>query len=100
MLIRARAAFEVGHYGNQPGINTSENKGRPTEIFSEDQTSEDVLLGSRLHAGGFKGAYLRENLATGEVSTLLYYSSLGDVLEPLKMLVVSLYGPDNYSYCN
>lgn len=81
MLIRARAAFEVGHYGDQTGINTSKHKGRPTEIFSEDQPSADVLLGSRLHAGGFKGAYLRENLATGEVRTSLYYSVLGAVLK-------------------
>lgn len=67
MLISARAAFDVGHYGEQAGLNTSTHRGRPTQIFSEEQTSEDVLLGSRLHAGGYKGVFLRENLATGEV---------------------------------
>ena len=70
MLISARAAFEVGHYGDEAGLNTRPNKGRPTQIFSEEQTSEDVLLGSRLHAGGYKGAFLRENLVTGEVQRL------------------------------
>jgi hypothetical protein len=39
------------------------------------QVSEDVDLGSRIHAAGFKSVYLTEgNLATGEVRSLPAHS--------------------------
>eukprot|EP00892_Ulva_mutabilis_P012255 jgi/Ulvmu1/9401/UM051_0029.1 len=90
-FMRARAAFDVSEYMEVQGYKDAvlaadadtAAKGEsgavdrvaplnrnPLEdvpmIFAEDKISEDIDLGSRLHAAGFKAAFIAERLATGE----------------------------------
>lgn len=92
--MRARAAFEVSEYMEVQGYKdaviaaeadsaahgTAGAEDRITAlegdlhadvpmIFAEDKISEDIDLGSRLHAAGFKATFVAERLATGEVSS-------------------------------
>lgn len=89
--MRARAAFEVSEYMEVQGYKDAAiaaeadaaANGAPDAqdrisalegdlhadvpmIFAEDKISEDIDLGSRLHAAGFKAAFIAERLATGE----------------------------------
>lgn len=72
-MVRAKSCFEVCQYADQNSEATLDGEDR-RQLFTEDEISEDVVLGSRLHAGGFKGVFIAENLATGEVRV----SPLGD----------------------
>jgi cellulose synthase/poly-beta-1,6-N-acetylglucosamine synthase-like glycosyltransferase len=62
-MIRARAAYKVSRYAEQgfKGV------GGHTQIFSEMEISEDIELGARIHASGFKSVYVPHRLCTGEV---------------------------------
>jgi hypothetical protein len=74
-MVRSRSAFEVCKFADANAEATLDGEDH-RQIFTVDEISEDVVLGSRLHAAGFKGVFVAENLATGEVrsSTL---ASLG-----------------------
>lgn len=65
-MIRARAAFKVSQTADTLE-DTYGDGALHRQLFTEDEISEDVVLGSRLHAAGFKGVFVAENLATGEV---------------------------------
>jgi hypothetical protein len=66
VMVRARAAFEVCQFADAAEEATADGEDH-RQLFTEDEISEDVVLGSRLHAAGFKGVFVAENLATGEV---------------------------------
>lgn len=91
-FMRARAAFEVSEYMEVQaykdaeiaaeadavarGDSATRDRVAPLNgdlledvpmIFAEDKISEDIDLGSRLHAAGFKASFVAERLATGEV---------------------------------
>jgi hypothetical protein len=71
-MIRARAAFQVCRYA---AVNAQTDVTRqldapsedPRQIYAEDEISEDVELGARMHAYGYKSTVVGERLATGEV---------------------------------
>lgn len=71
-MIRARAAFQVCRYAE---MNAQTDVTRPLEqaqedmrqIYAEDEISEDVELGARMHAYGYKSVIVVERLASGEV---------------------------------
>lgn len=75
-MVRARAVFRASRAYDaasdrlraQPGAPP----GAPPQLLSEDEVSEDIELGSRLHAAGYKSVFIPENLATGEVRALLF----------------------------
>jgi hypothetical protein len=62
-MIRARAAFAVSRYA-KTGYQSSSGH---NQIYSEDEISEDIELGARIHAAGYKSVFIAERLATGEV---------------------------------
>ena len=66
VMVRCRSAFEVCKYADA-NAEASEDGEDHRQLFTVDEISEDVVLGSRLHAAGFKGVFVAENLATGEV---------------------------------
>lgn len=37
------------------------------QLLCEHEISEDIELGSRMHAQGWKAVFIKQNLATGEV---------------------------------
>jgi cellulose synthase/poly-beta-1,6-N-acetylglucosamine synthase-like glycosyltransferase len=45
-----------------------ESDGTPFQLYSEEEVSEDLELGVRLHAAGYKSVLVCERLSTGEVS--------------------------------
>jgi hypothetical protein len=61
-MIRARAAFAVSRYA-KTGFKSSSGR---NQIYAEDEISEDIELGSRVHAAGYKSVFVAERLATGE----------------------------------
>lgn len=65
-MVRSRAAFEVCKFADANAEATADGEDH-RQLFTVDEISEDVVLGSRLHAAGFKGVFVPENLATGEV---------------------------------
>lgn len=69
VMVRARSCFEVCQYAELNSEVNSDGEDQ-RQLFTEDEISEDVVLGSRLHAAGFKGVFIAENLATGEVCQL------------------------------
>lgn len=76
VMIRARAAFQVCRYAE---MNAQTEVTRPLgpveggvaednrQIYAEDEISEDVELGARMHAYGYKSVIVGERLASGEV---------------------------------
>lgn len=62
VMIRAQAAFAVSRYA-KTGFQSSSGR---NQIYSEDEISEDIELGSRIHAAGYKSVFVAERLATGE----------------------------------
>lgn len=75
MLIRARAVFLACKFGEKQARRKRfwhtrkevTDPPRARQLFSEELIAEDVDLGSRVHALGFKSVYLDEILARGEV---------------------------------
>ena len=66
-MVRAAALFAVARRRpDATGSLQTEGPGR-FQLFHEDQESEDVELGTRLHAAGYRSAFISTNLATGEV---------------------------------
>eukprot|EP00892_Ulva_mutabilis_P010707 jgi/Ulvmu1/8008/UM004_0244.1 len=75
VLIRARAIFLACNFGQMQARRArfwhlrkqivAAPRGR--QLFSEELIAEDVDLGSRIHALGFKSVFLDEILARGEV---------------------------------
>ena len=73
VMIRARAAFQVCRHAETNAqadvtrplgaADTADNR----QIYAEDEISEDVELGARMHAYGYKSVIVGERLATGEV---------------------------------
>ena len=69
-MVRARAAFQVSQNFDARLGRLRENKAAvaaPPQLLSEDEISEDIELGSRIHAAGYYNIFIAENLATGEV---------------------------------
>eukprot|EP00892_Ulva_mutabilis_P006100 jgi/Ulvmu1/3862/UM018_0081.1 len=66
VMIRAKAAFQVCKFAsaNLAGLEDGIDR---RQIYAEDEISEDIELGSRMHAWGFKSIFVGERLATGEV---------------------------------
>lgn len=70
VMVRCRAAFDVCKTAQT--LQTQYGDGEDhRQLFTEDEISEDVVLGSRLHAAGYKGVFVAENVATGEVRSSL-----------------------------
>jgi hypothetical protein len=69
-MIRAQAAFKACKFAdaNVDGLEGGIDR---RQIYAEDEISEDIELGSRLHAYGYKSIFVGEKLATGEVSFLM-----------------------------
>lgn len=69
VMVRARAAFRCSRFYNpaSDALATARANGEPPQLLSEDEISEDIELGSRIHANGYKSIVVPENLATGEV---------------------------------
>lgn len=71
VMIRARACFEVCKFAElnanvgQSGVLDTGIDTR--QIYAEDEISEDIELGTRMHASGYKSIFICEKLATGEV---------------------------------
>ena len=65
-MVRARSAFEVCKFADANAEATCDGEDH-RQLFTVDEISEDVVLGSRLHAAGYKGVFVAENVATGEV---------------------------------
>jgi hypothetical protein len=72
-MVRAKSCFEVCQYAHL-NEEASADGNDHRQLFTEDEISEDVVLGSRLHAAGFKGVFIAENLATGEVRAHVIWS--------------------------
>ena len=74
MLIRARAIFLACKFGEKQARRLRfwhlrkklVSAPRARQLFSEELIAEDVDLGSRIHALGFKSVFLDEILARGE----------------------------------
>ena len=62
-MIRARAAFAVSKFA-AAGFKGADGH---RQIYSEDEISEDIELGVRIHAAGYKSVYIGEKMSTGEV---------------------------------
>jgi cellulose synthase/poly-beta-1,6-N-acetylglucosamine synthase-like glycosyltransferase len=60
VMLRARAAYSVARHVASGAT--------PLQIYSEDEVSEDLELGVRIHAAGYKSVLVSEKLCTGEVS--------------------------------
>ena len=71
VMLRARACFLACKFGKpsskKRGQRTLESQRRSRQLFSETLVAEDVDLGSRIHALGFRAVFLDEVLARGEV---------------------------------
>lgn len=65
-MIRAKAAFQVCKFASA-NLGALEDGIDRRQIYAEDEISEDIELGSRMHAWGFKSIFIGEKLATGEV---------------------------------
>jgi cellulose synthase/poly-beta-1,6-N-acetylglucosamine synthase-like glycosyltransferase len=70
--VRARAAFRCSQAFNAKAGRLRDSPvaaatGAPPQLLSEDEISEDIELGSRIHAAGYSNVFIPENLATGEV---------------------------------
>jgi cellulose synthase/poly-beta-1,6-N-acetylglucosamine synthase-like glycosyltransferase len=63
VMIRARAAFKVSKYAKSGFMGPGSHR----KIYSEDEISEDMELGTRIHAAGYKSIFIPERLCTGEV---------------------------------
>ena len=66
VMVRCRAAFDVCRTAETLEAQYGDGE-QQRQLFTEDEISEDVVLGSRLHAAGYKGVFVAENVATGEV---------------------------------
>jgi hypothetical protein len=67
-MVRARAAFEVCKFAVANAAASALEAGVDhRQLYAEDEISEDIELGTRLHASGYKSVFLCEKLATGEV---------------------------------
>jgi cellulose synthase/poly-beta-1,6-N-acetylglucosamine synthase-like glycosyltransferase len=69
VMIRTTAVFKCSRFfdENLGEIHGKGPNGDQPQLLSEDEISEDIELGSRIHAAGFKSVFVPENLATGEV---------------------------------
>jgi cellulose synthase/poly-beta-1,6-N-acetylglucosamine synthase-like glycosyltransferase len=65
VMIRARAAFSSSRFAMSGFTSTAGDGHR--QIYSENEISEDIEIGARLHANGWKSVLVNEVLATGEV---------------------------------
>lgn len=68
-MLRARAVFLACKFGEKGSGRTAGGgaAARSRQLFSEVLVAEDVDLGSRIHALGYKSVFLAEVLAKGEV---------------------------------
>jgi cellulose synthase/poly-beta-1,6-N-acetylglucosamine synthase-like glycosyltransferase len=70
VMLRARVCFEVCRFAQMNASANSDalESGIDTrQIYAEDEISEDIELGSRMQAAGYKSIFIGEKLATGEV---------------------------------
>jgi hypothetical protein len=65
VMIRAKSAFAASRFAAS-GFAADDGSGH-RQIYSEDMISEDIEIGARLHANGWKSVLVNEVLATGEV---------------------------------
>ena len=75
VMVRCRPAFEVCKFAEANAEASADGEDH-RQLFTVDEISEDVVLGSRLHAAGFKGVFVAQNLATGEVRVIVLHSVL------------------------
>jgi hypothetical protein len=84
VMLRARACFLACKFGEQPRCRreaaAAESAKRSRQLFSEVLVAEDVDLGSRIHALGYKAIFLDEVLARGEVRARVTLASLHHAL--------------------
>ena len=78
VMVRSKAAFDVRKTAETLQEQHGDGEGH-RQLFTEDEISEDVVLGSRLHAAGYKGVFLAENVATGEVGSAQLPCTLASV---------------------
>ena len=83
VMLRARAVFLACKFGEQ-AKGSARASGAPhprsRQLFSEVLVAEDVDLGSRIHALGYKSVFLAEVLAKGEVRMSRCSSCCGGLL--------------------
>lgn len=72
-MVRARAAFRCSKFYNTATDSLEgAREGGLAQLLSEEEISEDIELGSRMHAAGYSSIFITENLATGEVRGCLH----------------------------
>jgi hypothetical protein len=77
VMVRTKAAYCCSRfYDADTGSLVPARNGAPPQLLSEEEISEDIELGSRIHAAGFKCVLVPENLATGEARFCSFYSRL------------------------
>lgn len=72
VMVRARATFRASRFydADTDALAGGAADDRP-QLLSEEEISEDLELGSRMHAAGYKAVFIARNLATGEVWPLV-----------------------------
>jgi cellulose synthase/poly-beta-1,6-N-acetylglucosamine synthase-like glycosyltransferase len=72
VMIRTSAIYRCSRFFDEATgeLQACGPNGEPPQLLSEDEISEDIELGSRIHAAGFRSVLVPENLATGEVRFL------------------------------
>ena len=66
-MLRSKPAFAVTAEASKKSEASMEDGLDRREMWSEHQISEDVEIGGRLAAAGYKSAFTDANVATGEV---------------------------------
>lgn len=91
VMIRARAAFEVCKFAEMNAAQSGALEGGldNRQIYAEDEISEDIELGTRMHASGYKAIFISEKLATGEVR---FPVSVGDSRLICRVILLHLFG--------
>jgi hypothetical protein len=89
-MVRSRAAFDVCKFADANADASADGEDH-RQLLTVDEISEDVVLGSRLHAAGYKGVFVPENLATGEVCVHTFMMSFTHLLECSRLDTPSIY---------
>jgi hypothetical protein len=66
VMIRAKGMFLASKFYDPQTDTLLDNAGIP-QLLCEHEISEDIELGSRMHAHGYKSILISERLVTGEV---------------------------------
>ena len=87
-MIRSRAAFKVCRFAEMQDAEGGA-AGSNRQLYAEDEISEDIELGTRMHASGYKSVFVNEKLATGEVRTTVMYNPGGILLSDIQQIVLT-----------